>query len=83
MDYDKIGSFIAKERKAKKLTQAKLAEKLFISEKTISKWENGKGIPDSSILPQICEIFNITLNELLNGERITSEEYSHKAEKNY
>ena len=80
MDYNKIGDFIAKERKAKKLTQSKLAEKLFISEKTISKWENGNGIPDTTILPKLCSIFNVSLNELLNGERIKEENYMNKAE---
>ena len=69
MDYNKIGKFIEVERKAKNLTQVKLAEKLFVSEKTISKWENGKGIPDTIMLPKLCEIFEVTLNELLCGER--------------
>ena len=74
MEYKKIGNFIMTERKAKNLTQAKLAEKIFVSEKTISKWENGKGIPDTHALPKLCEIFNISINELLNGERLTSED---------
>ena len=69
MDYNKIGEFIAKERKAKKITQAKLAEKLFVSEKTISKWEQGKGIPDTSLLPKLCEVLEVNLYELLGGER--------------
>ena len=73
MDYNKIGKFIATERKSKKLTQAKLAEKLFVSEKTVSKWENGKGIPDTSLLLNLCEILNVSLNELLSGERIIKE----------
>ena len=81
MDYNKIGNFIMSERKAKKLTQAKLAEKLFVSEKTISKWENGNGIPDTNILPSLCEIFEITINELLNGERFSADSYENKAEK--
>lgn len=80
MDYSKIGNFIMAERKAKQLTQAKLAEKLFVSEKTISKWENGKGIPDTDVLPKLCEVFEISINELLNGERIPKEEYTVKAE---
>ena len=54
MDYNKIGNFISTERKAKNLTQAKLAEKLFVSEKTVSKWENGNGIPDTNLLPKLC-----------------------------
>ena len=82
MDYNKIGNFIATERKEKKLTQAKLAEKLFISEKTISKWENGNGIPDTNSLPKLCEILDVTINELLNGERIATEDYKNKAENN-
>ena len=73
MDYDKIGNFILSERKEKKLTQAKLAEKIFVSEKTISKWENGNGIPDTNSLLKLCEIFGVSLNELLNGERIAAE----------
>ena len=60
MDYNKIGQFIASERKNLKLTQAKLAEKLFVSEKTISKWENGNGVPDTNTLPKLCEIFRIS-----------------------
>lgn len=80
MDYNKIGEFITAERKAKNLTQAKLAEKLFVSEKTVSKWENGKGIPDTNSLPKLCEIFGVSLNELLYGERIVSENYVNKAE---
>lgn len=80
MDYNKIGNFIMTERKAKNLTQAKLAEKLFISEKTVSKWENGKGIPDTILLQELCEIFEVSLNELLNGERISTDDYVNKAE---
>ena len=80
MDYTKIGKFIAEERKSKKLTQAKLAEKLFVSEKTVSKWENGKGVPDTSILTNLCEIFGVSINELLNGERLSLENYNDKAE---
>lgn len=69
MDYHKIGNLILIERKEKKLTQAKLAEKIFVSEKTISKWENGNGIPDTTSLLKLCDIFNLSLNELLSGER--------------
>ncbi len=74
MDYNKIGRFIETERKTKNLTQAKLGEKIFVSEKTISKWENGKGLPDTNSLPKLCEIFGVSLNELLSGERISDEE---------
>lgn len=81
MDYNKIGKFIAIERKNLNLTQGKLASKLYVSEKTISKWENGNGVPDTNSLPKLCEIFNVSLNELLNGSRINAEEYKDKAEK--
>ena len=80
MDYNKIGRFIASERKKLKLTQEKLASKLFVSAKTVSKWENGNGIPDTNNLPRICEIFGISINELLSGERIPKENYINKAE---
>lgn len=74
MDYNKIGSFITNERKAKKLTQAKLAEKVFVSEKTVSKWENGKSLPDTNLLPKLCEILDVSLNELLSGERMLNDD---------
>ena len=80
MDFIKIGKFIMNERKAKNLTQSKLAKMLFVSEKTISKWENGNGVPDTTILPKLCEIFDFSLNELLNGERISKDNYINKAE---
>ena len=69
MDYNKIGNFILAARKEKNLTQAKLAEKIFVSEKTISKWENGKGIPDATSLSRLSELFEVSVNELLAGER--------------
>lgn len=80
MDYSKIGGFIAVERKWKKLTQAKLAEKLYVSEKTISKWEKGKGLPDTNVLPKLCEILGVSLNELLNGERGVKEQNNQNNE---
>ena len=80
MDYNKIGSFIMNERKAKKLTQAKLAEKVFVSEKTISKWETGNGIPDTNSLTKLCEVLDVSINELLSGERLSNEDYKRKAE---
>lgn len=80
MDYNKIGEFIAKERKLKKLTQAKLAEKLFVSEKTISKWEKGKGLPDTNVLPKLCDILGVSLNELLSGEKNVKEQNHYNDE---
>ena len=80
MDYNKIGKFISEERKAKNLTQSKLAEKIFVSDKTISKWEKGKGIPDTSVLLKLCEVLDITLNELLNGERSVKKNNNQQTE---
>lgn len=82
MDYKKIGSFIASRRKEKNLTQAKLAKKLYVSEKTVSKWENGNGLPDTAILTSLCEILEVNLNELLSGEKLTDEVYKTTAEDN-
>lgn len=80
MDYNKIGKFIADERKRLGLTQAKLAGKLYVSEKTVSKWENGKGLPDTTILKALSEIFSVTINELLSGERVSGDDYKDRAE---
>jgi len=68
MDQEKIGKFIAKLRKEKKLTQKQLANELGITDRAISKWENGKSMPDLSLLKPICDIFDISINELLSGE---------------
>ncbi|MBE5735606.1 MAG: helix-turn-helix transcriptional regulator [Clostridiales bacterium] len=80
MDYNKIGEFITTLRKERNLTQAKLAEKLCVSEKTISKWENGRGIPDTDFLPKLSEMFGVSINEILNGEKLSGEKYIDKAE---
>lgn len=82
MDQEKIGKFIAACRKDKGLTQVQLSEKLNITNRAVSKWETGKSMPDSSIMLDLCEILNITVNELLSGERITMENYQNKAEEN-
>ena len=83
MNQEVIGSFIAKCRKEKGLTQMQLAEKLNITNRGVSKWETGKSIPDISVMPELCEIFDITVNELLSGERIDKEDYVMKAENNF
>lgn len=82
MDQEKIGRFIAGCRKEQGLTQAQLAERLNITNQAVSKWETGKSCPDVSLMPELCRIFGITVNELLSGERITMEEYQKKAEEN-
>lgn len=70
MNQLKIGRFIAECRKEKKLTQVQLAEMLNITDKAVSKWERGIAMPDSSIMLELCEILGISVNELLNGEKI-------------
>ena len=80
MDQVKIGKFIAKRRKDKNLTQAELAEKLGITDRAISKWETGKGMPDSSIMLDLCKELEISVNELLSGEMIEMKDYDKKTE---
>ena len=82
MDLNKTGKFIAEQRKAKELTQVKLAELLNVSEKTISKWECGNGFPDTSLILPLCEALGITANELLSGRSLSNEEYKPSAEQN-
>ncbi len=82
MDQIKIGKFIAEYRKQKNLTQMKLAEKLNITDKAISKWERGLSLPDSSIMLELCGILGITVNDLLSGEVITMDNYNKELEKN-
>ena len=80
MNQEKIGKFIASCRKKQKLTQEQLAEKLGITYKAVSKWETGKGLPDASIMKDLCCILKITVNELLSGELINKEDYNKKTE---
>lgn len=79
MNQIKIDSFIAVRRKAKKLTQSQLAEKLGITDKAVSKWETGKSMPDLSLFMPLCEILEITLNELLLGEFIADVNLKEKS----
>lgn len=82
MDQIVIGKFIASERKRKGYTQRQLADILEISDKTISKWERGNGFPEVSLLLPLCNELDITVNELLSGERVSEEDYQKKAEEN-
>ncbi len=82
MDQEKIGKFIAECRKKQKLTQEQLAETLGVTDRAVSNWENGKNMPDFSLLKPLCKILQITMNELLSGEKLTKEEYRDKSEEN-
>ena len=81
MDQVKIGRFIAEKRREQGLTQAQLAEKLSITDRAVSKWENGRTMPDSSLMLDLCKHLKITVNDLLNGEVVSMENYNEKLEK--
>ena len=80
MDLIKIGKFIADCRKDKKLTQEQLAEKLYITDRAVSKWERGLSLPDADKMIDLCNILGISVNELLNGEVIDMKDYNKKTE---
>ena len=76
MDQIKIGKFILELRKEKNMTQQELANVLGVTDRAISKWENGRGLPDLSLLKPLCDTLNITINELLSGEKLNKTECS-------
>lgn len=80
MNLSKIGKFIAACRKDKNLTQEQLAEKLYITDRAVSKWERGLSLPDASIMLELCSILDITVNELLIGEKMSMNDYKEKNE---
>lgn len=80
MDQIKTGKFISTLRKERELTQIQLADIIGISDKTISKWERGAGLPDVSLMMPLCETLEISVNELLSGEKLADSEYKRKAE---
>ncbi len=82
MDQVKSGSFISELRREKDLTQSELADIIGVSAKTVSKWETGRGMPEISTLPVLCETLGISVNELLSGERVSAESYTERAEEN-
>ncbi len=82
MDQVKIGKFIAECRKREDLTQMQLAEKLNLTDRAVSTWENGKSMPDSAIMLDLCEILKITVNDLLSGEIVSVENYNKELENN-
>lgn len=81
MDQNKIGLFIQVLRKNKGLTQKELSQMLGISDKTVSKWETGHGLPDTYLLSQLCQILEVSVSELLSGEKLSPEIYSERTEK--
>ena len=82
MNQEKIGAFIAECRKAKNMTQAELAEKLGVTDKSVGNWENARCMPDLSLFKPLCEELGITINDLLSGEKISKDKYQEKFEEN-
>ena len=82
MDQIKIGKFILNCRKEKGITQEQLAEKLGVTSKSISRWENGRTMPDYTLLKDLCNELDININELLSGEKIKENDYVNKSEEN-
>ncbi len=82
MDQIKIGKFISSKRREKNITQSELAEKLNITDRAISKWENGVCLPDASNMPDLCKILDISINDLFSGEVVDMEDNEKKLEEN-
>ena len=82
MDQITTGRFIAERRKARGLTQRELAELVNISDKTVSKWERGLGLPEVSLMLPLCKELDISVNELLSGKKLSATEYKQNAEDN-
>lgn len=82
MNQEKIGRLIAECRREKKMTQVELADKLGVTDKSVSKWETGKCLPDVSLYKELCNILEITLNELFIGEKISEEKYKEVSDNN-
>ena len=82
MNQDKIGKFILELRKEKNMTQQELADKIGVTDRAISKWENGRGLPDLSLMKPLCDELGISINELISGEKIDKKEYQDKFEEN-
>ena len=82
MNQEKIGKFILELRREKNMTQQELADKIGVTDRAISKWENGRGLPDLSLMIPLCKELGITINELISGEQIEKEDYQSKLEEN-
>ena len=82
MNQEKIGKFLAECRKQKNLTQEQLGEILGVSSKSISRWENGKNLPDYSILISLCNTLGISINEFYYGQKMTDTDFEQFSEQN-
>lgn len=82
MDVKMIGQFLAQLRKNRGLTQEQLGERLGVTNKTVSRWENGNYLPPVELLQSLSEFYGITINEILSGQRLSDADYREKAEEN-
>ena len=82
MDMQKIGAFLSELRKEKNLTQNELGEQIGVTNKTISRWENGNYLPPVEILQILSKLYDVSINEILNGERINDSDYKNVSEEN-
>ena len=82
LNQEKTGKFMAEMRRQQNLTQKQLAEQVGVSDKTVSKWETGRSMPDNAIIMDVCLLLNISVNELLSGEKFSEEHYVGRAEEN-
>lgn len=82
MDQVRVGKYIASLRKQASLTQEELGEKLGVTNKTVSRWENGNYMPDIEMLQLLSKVFDVGINDLLAGEKIADEDFRQKAEEN-
>ena len=82
MDVKRIGEFLAQLRKEQGMTQEQLGEKLGVTNKTVSRWENGNYLPPVEILEMLSDMYALTINEIISGQRLMETEYKTKAEEN-
>ena len=82
MNQEKIGKFIAESRKEKNMTQQELADKLGVTDRAVSHWENGRRLPDYSLLKDLSESLDISINELLAGQKLKDKDILKKADEN-
>ena len=80
MNQQKTGKYIAEKRKLQNMTQAQLAEKIGVSDRAVSKWERGLSMPDVSKYEELCELLEVSINELFAGEDLEEDETDHETD---
>lgn len=82
MDQKRIGDFVATLRKEKGITQQELGDHLGVTNKTVSRWETGRYMPDIGLIPELCKFFDVTINEFICGERVEEADFRNQADIN-